>query len=166
MLSFVTLFRGWIRFSAPFVKRSIKQSDIFLLFYSTAREQERSRNGERSHVKRVESDKNLQAPLRESQNESESVIENTCTKERRGKERSPRPSLSAFSHFLQHHGSRWSTLETGSADSPHAPSLSIQMPSWAFQSEAENWHKNYSWALTTDTAETRIEIPKTKAPKK
>lgn len=42
-----------------------------------------------------------------------------CVKERRGKERSPRPSLSSFSHFLQHHGSQCATLETGSADRPH-----------------------------------------------
>lgn len=54
------------------------------------------------------------------------MIENMCTKERRGRERSPRPSsLFLSSHFLQHHGSQCATLETGSADSPHPHSLSV-----------------------------------------
>lgn len=50
-----------------------------------------------------------------------------CTKERRGKERSPRPSPSSFSPFLQHHGSQCATLETGSADRPHAHSRSVSV---------------------------------------
>lgn len=54
------------------------------------------------------------------------MIENMCTKERRERERSLRPSsLLPSSHFLQHHGSQCATLETGSADSPRARSLSV-----------------------------------------
>lgn len=91
-----------------------------------------------------------------------------CTKER-GKERSPRPSFSPFSHFLQHHGSQCATLETGSADSPHAHrlrTLGSKYPAVLFQvkqkteitNKTEDSHNvRYSTIITAFTLAALIE---------